>query len=276
MDSYEGTKIELGDVQRTLFLPLWGRAVESLKKKPLLVDREAVRIIQNVHFDFATLARKMKRTTRLAWIVRCKYMDRAVTQFLSAHPRATVVNVGCGMDTTFERVDNRTVTWYDLDLPDVIELRRRFIREGPRRHFIADSFLSTSWRGSIPTEGGVMMLAAGVFYYFEEDQIRGFFREIAETFPGSEIVFDVASPLGVRVANKAVIAASGLTEKSYLLWGLSDLKSIAGWDGRISILEASPLFNKRKKGIKFSYRPGLVISDFLKIQSLVHLRFRGG
>ena len=98
--------IDLGSVQKTLLLPLWGRAVETRKQKPLLVDTTAVQIIEKINYDFSTITNNMSEITRLAWIVRCLHIDRTIKQFLLRHPRATIVNIGCGLDTTLNRIDN--------------------------------------------------------------------------------------------------------------------------------------------------------------------------
>ena len=137
----EKIKIELGNVQKTLFLPLWGRAVESKKRKPMLVDETAVRIIEQVDYDFAPMTANLEELSQIAWIKRSLICDQVIDKFLAQYPAGTIVNVGCGLDTTFERVDNGKLRWYDLDLPDVIALRSKFIQESERRTFIASSFL---------------------------------------------------------------------------------------------------------------------------------------
>lgn len=124
------------------------------------------------------------------------------------------------MDTTFNRVDNGKLRWYDLDLADGIALRKKFIQENERRTFIVSSFLETDWLDQIVIESNILFLAAGIFYYFEGDQIKTFFLQLIDRFPGSEIMFDVASEVGVRVANQKVIESSGLDERSHLKWGL--------------------------------------------------------
>ena len=73
--------------------------------------------------------------TQMAWIMRSLCIDETVRIFLEKYPQGTIVNIGCGLDTTFDRIDNGTVRWYDLDLPDVIELRRQFIGETERRSY---------------------------------------------------------------------------------------------------------------------------------------------
>ncbi len=138
-------KIDLGNVQKTLFLPLWGRAEEAKKQHPMLVDETAVKIIEQVDFDFSQITQNIDDLTQIAWIKRSLYCDRVINTFLEKYPKGTIVNIGCGLDTTFERTDNGKMKWYDLDLPDVIELRNKFVEENKRRKFISSSFLEKEW-----------------------------------------------------------------------------------------------------------------------------------
>jgi O-methyltransferase involved in polyketide biosynthesis len=264
--------VELGNVQRTMFLPLWGRAYESKKEKPLLVDKTALAIIEAVDFDFSTIAKNISGLSQAAWIMRSLYVDDAVRAFLAAYPGATVVNIGCGMDTTFDRVDDGALLWYDLDLPDVIRLRRQFIPETERRRTITASFLDEGWLREISVLQNVLFIAAGVFYYFDEKDVRGFLVRLADRFPGSEIVFDVSSPYGVKVANRMVIQNSGLDERSFLIWGLKDPKTILSWDPRFRLVSVDYYFGARGRSLDLGTRLFGMLSDLLKIQYMLHLK----
>ena len=267
------TTVELGPVQKTLLLPLWGRAVETRKEEPLLVDKTAVEIIDRLDYDFSTIAANISAITQLAWIARSIHIDRTIHQFLEKHPKATIVNIGCGLDTTFQRVDNGVLLWYDLDLPDVIRLRREFMKEGERNRCLACSCFDQAWFHQVRVEDAVLFLAAGVFYYFEEKQIKDFFTTLANVFPESEIVLDVASPLAAKVANKVVIKAGGMDESSILKWGVKTAKTLEGWDRRTEVLEEYPMFKHMKKTLNFKNKIGTLESDLLKIMSMVHLKF---
>jgi O-methyltransferase involved in polyketide biosynthesis len=262
--------IELGHVQKTLLLPLWGRAVETRKKNPWLVDQTAVKLIDQMDYDFAQITQKMDELTQIAWVKRSLICDQVVKQFLMRYPAGTIVNLGCGLDTTFERIDNGKLRWYDLDLPDVIELRKQFIEETDRRKFMASSFLETAWMDTIVIEGNVLFIAAGVFYYFQEDEIKEFLIRLIGRYPGSEILFDVSSPIGVKVANKKVVAGAGLDEKSYLTWGLKHKRDILAWDARIHLLATHYYFRTLRIGLR-NFLMGM-LSDFLGIQYMIHLR----
>ena len=264
--------IELGHVQKTLLLPLWGRAVETQRPEPLLIDKTALEIINQIDYDFSTLTVKLSEISQKGWIARSLSIDQVTNCFLKKYPRATVVNLGCGLDTTFDRIDNGSVYWYDVDLPDVIELRRKFIRENDRRKFIVGSIFEDEWFQNLHIEDNILFIAAGVLYYFKSEDVQGVFKKIADHFPESEMIFDASSPLGIKMANKMVIKNSGWGEQSFLNWGLSDAQNLQLWDNRIEVLEEYPMFKNMKKEFKNKF--WAFISDVFKMQYIVHLKFK--
>ncbi|MBN2444110.1 MAG: class I SAM-dependent methyltransferase [Spirochaetales bacterium] len=265
----EKIKVDIGNVQKTLFLPLWGRAYETRKNSPLLIDKMALEIIEKVDFDFSAITRNINELSQIAWIMRSLLVDDVIVELLKQHPKATIVNIGCGLDTTFDRVDNGQLLWYDLDLPDVIALRKRFIRENNRRKTISTSFLEEDWMKDIIVGDCILFIAAGVLYYFEEESVKNFFKRLADRFPGGTILFDACSPVGVKTANKMVIKQAGLGEKSFLIWGLKHTKDILSWDKRFKVLRKIYYFKDRR--IPFKLRPLGFVSDFLKIQYMIYL-----
>ena len=266
------TPTTLGSVQRTLLLPLWGRAVETRKPHPLLMDPTAARIIETIDYDFSTITANISFISQLAWIARSLHIDRTIREFLKRHPAATIVNLGCGLDTTFERVDNGTLSWYDLDLPDVIELRTQYIPEGARREFIACSILDDRWMDHLKTADAVLFVAAGVLYYFEEAQVRTLLSKLVDRFPGGELVFDACSPRGQRIANKRVIQDGGMDQSAQLKWAIRSALEIEQWDPRIRVLAEYRLFQGVKGTMSLKERWGTFLSDTLRIMSMIHLR----
>lgn len=270
----EKTEIKLGSVQTTLLLPLWGRAIESQMPNARLTDKTAVEIIKNINYDFSVITKNINQTSKHAWIARTIHFDNAIREFIRKFPHAVIINIGCGLDTTFERVDNGSILWYDLDLPDTIELRRKFIKESSRRIFISASCLEEEWVKFIPSDKNILFISAGVMYYFEEEQVKGLLKRIADNFPGSEFIFDAASPGGVKIANKKVIESSGLDESSYLKWGIIDAGVLESWNENIKLIESYPLFKNMKKGMSIRQKFLTYLSDKLKIMFIVHLSFR--
>jgi O-methyltransferase involved in polyketide biosynthesis len=266
-------KVELGDVQRTLFMPVWARAVETQKNKPILIDKTSIEIIDSVDFDFSQMSENMPEISQIAWIARCKRFDLIVKDFIKKHPDGTVVNIGCGLDTSYERINDSSILWYDLDLPDVIELKKKFLKETDKRKFISHSFLDTSWFDDIVVKDKVLFISTGVFVYFEETEIKEFIIRFVDKFNDPELFFDVTSPKGVEIANQ-VIQKSGLDSRSFFKWGLTDKSIITSWDNRINLLNTFYTFRIKGLGLSNKNKHIAIISDSLDIQYMVHLKIK--
>ena len=265
--------LELGPIQRTLLLPLWGRAAESRKAKPLLVDHSAMELVRKIDYDFAALAAGLNPASQFGWIARSIQSDRIIRRFLEQYPNGAVVNLGCGLDTTLDRVDNGSLYWYDLDLPDVIALRRELLPERPRVRLIAGSFLDETWWNEIRPANGVLFVAAGLLYYFDPDTIRAFLRRLAARFLGAELIFDGCSPLGLKLAKRMVLRDGGMDDSLVLKWGFQNARSLEDWDPRLQLVEQFSVFRKVGQDLSVRTRLRIAISGLLKIMFMVHLRF---
>jgi O-methyltransferase involved in polyketide biosynthesis len=264
-------KVELGDIQKTLFMPVWARAVETKKENPILVDRTALEIIDTVDFDFSHMTDNLSEISQIAWIARCKRFDMIVNEFIDYHPGGTVVNIGCGLDTSYERINGNSIQWYDLDLPDVIELKKKFQKETDKRRFISSSFLDTNWFDNIAINDKILFISTGVFVYFEESEIRNFVIRVADRFGDTEMFFDVTSPEGLEVANQ-IIQKSGLDSRSFFKWALTDKSIIPSWDKRINLLNTYHTFRIDGLNLNNENKNIALISDSLDIQYMVHLK----
>ncbi len=264
-------KVELGDIQRTLFMPVWARAIETRKKNPVLFDKSALEIIESVDFDFEIMDNNIPEISQISWIARCKRYDLVIEDFIRRYPHGTIVNIGCGLDTTYERINNSSVLWYDLDLPDVIDLKRKFVNETGNRIFLSCSFSDTEWFDQIRIIEKVLFISAGVFVYFEETEIKDFILNVADRFNDSEMFFDVTSPKGVEIANQ-VIHKSGIAPGSFFKWGLKDKAIIPSWDARIHLSNTYYTFKIEGLGLNEANQAIANISDSLDIQYMVHLK----
>ena len=267
----EKIRIKKGNVQETLLLPLWGRAYETKKNNPRLIDNKAVEIIKKLDYDFSAIA-ETQAMSQHGWVARSLHTDKMARDFIEKHPYASIVNIGCGMDTTFSRIDNGNITFYELDLPDVIELRKQFFEESERHKTIALSFLDTKWFEQISVKDGLLLLAGGVFYYFEEEQISNFFIAVADYFGTCDFYFDSLSPMGIKIAKKKVLKSGGMGSVSTVGWGLKSVQYIEKWDKRLKVISATPMHKGVKKGIPFKTKMILSIPDILGVCSMVHVR----
>jgi len=178
----------LGAVQETLFIPLAARARESQRKHPVLRDPKAVELARSIDYDTAKYGQGVGG---FVTVLRTAIIDFWVRSFLAAHPAATVVELGTGLNTRFERVDNGQAHWFDLDLPDAIELRRTFFADTGRRRMIAASALDEGWLPAVArSRGPYFFVADGVLVYLPEDQVMAMLARVAERFPGALIALD--------------------------------------------------------------------------------------
>jgi len=226
----ETTKASLSGGAETMLITLYIRATESQRPYALIKDERAEALIRQL--DPETLRKTLaltENTGRLVLILKSREFDRFAQDFLGRHPDAVVVHIGCGLDTRFERVDNDQVEWYDLDLPEVIDLRRELIGgEGGRYHLLAGSVLEDAWLEAVEPyrQRPFLFLAEGVFMYFTEAQVKSLVLRLKEHFPAAELVFDAYSPFmrwahNLRVIRKRVGA--------HLNWDLKHSQDLEGW-----------------------------------------------
>jgi O-methyltransferase involved in polyketide biosynthesis len=236
----ETTRPNLGGVAETLLVTLYIRALESQRPDALLKDEKAVALVKNMNYDFSQFAKiLMDEDDKLTIILRNREFDRQAQGFLARNPKAVVVHIGCGLDSRFERVDNGQVEWYDLDLPEVIDLRRQLIGdEGPRYHLLPNSAFDEAWlpKLDIHSDRPFLFLAEGVFMYFPEALVRTLVLALRDRFPGAELVCDAFSPFLVR-ANNLKFKLSGTKIGLHYYWGLSNGKDVEKWGDDISLLD---------------------------------------
>ena len=233
-------KVELGPVQETLLIPLLARARESEKPRGLLHDPRALEIVRVLDYDFA----KWEGGPSLAGaMLRARMFDRYVETFLQSCPHGTVVELGCGLDTRFERLDNGEVRWFDLDLPDVIALRRRFFDDVPRRTMIAASLLDSAWMDPVQDAGGPwMFVAEAVLIYLDALDARCALSALAKRFPGARIAFDTTAAKMVD-AQASHDAMRHLPRASWFRWRCDDPREIESWGADLRLLSSETFFD---------------------------------
>lgn len=190
--------LKTGSVQKTMLIPLWGRANYSVMYPEFINDHEAEKIIVNLDFDFGNIDKIMGEYGGVAYLVRARRFDDAIKDYIAHHPQATVVNLGCGLDTTFSRVDNGQIRWFNIDLPDAVAFRRQLIPDRERCTCIERSAFDPAWLDEVEfnPQKGIFIFAAGLFMYFKSSQVHELFCAIAERFPGGMLHFDAMSRFG--------------------------------------------------------------------------------
>jgi O-methyltransferase involved in polyketide biosynthesis len=222
----------LRGVSETLLMPLWARAAELDRPAPLVRDVRARQLLEAIDYDFEKFVEAHVDT--VGYCVRAVIVDDLVQRFLVEYPDATVVEMGVGLDARFDRIDNQRARWFELDLPETIELRRQLIEETPRRTMLEGSVLERDWLAVLP-EGEPtkrLFVADGLFYFMTRRQVADLFRDIADAFPGSQIVFDCQSPMYLYYCNRR-----HPLKDSQLVFSLTWISDIERWDPRFRVKE---------------------------------------
>ena len=196
--------VELSDVAGTSLLTLYCHALESQSGQPIIEDPKAVEIVDRLNPVLSESPNMLYR--RLTWgkidkrlvvhiCMRARRYDEYVRDFLGRRGDGVVVNIGCGFDTRFHRVDDGKVEFYDLDLPEVVEIKKKLVEETERYHFIGSSVLDFEWMKRVAKDGGrpVLFLGEGVFMYLHAEEVRGLLLELQSRFRGCELVCEVVN-----------------------------------------------------------------------------------
>jgi O-methyltransferase involved in polyketide biosynthesis len=151
-------------IKETLLLTLYTRAMDSRSKQPLLGDKKAEEIVQQIDYDFHKL--KVPQKESFGGAIRAKMPDVCTAEYLADHPDATVLDLGCGLDSRRERVNPpRSVRWFDIDYPDVIELRRHFYTADAGYQMIGASLTDPTFLDAVPTDRCAIIVADGLLHF---------------------------------------------------------------------------------------------------------------
>lgn len=177
-------------VVETLYWTLYHRAAEARRPDTVLPDPKAVELLARLDFPFEERFGPASPAQAQWQALRASCFDRAVRSFLAAHPTGTVVALGEGLETQFWRVDNGSVRWLTVDLPEAIALRSRLLPESPRARSLACSALDERWLDAVDPANGVLVTAQGLLMYLGPPDVRRLLATCARRLPGCAMVFD--------------------------------------------------------------------------------------
>ncbi|MDR2458040.1 MAG: class I SAM-dependent methyltransferase [Clostridiales Family XIII bacterium] len=267
--------LDLHDIQKTLLYPLWGRSIFSSLYPEILNDKEAISIAKSLNYDFSNIEKAFGEYGGLLYIVRGQKIDETIKNFILKNPKATVVNIGAGLDTTFSRIDNGSIYWYDLDIEEVIAIRKSIIPEGPRNKCIAKSVLDYSWFKDIHfnVNDGILFIASGVFYYFKENDVKELFITLANNFPGGELFFDGQTKITLKLSNRMVQKSGNMGAMMYFY--VKNKKIFSFWSPLLNLQSVEPFCKNLKvdKRWKKTTRIKMFLCNFFKMASFYHIKF---
>jgi O-methyltransferase involved in polyketide biosynthesis len=187
MSAIDGNGLE--GVSATTLWTLHNRASEAKRSDGVIRDPWAVTLFDTISYDYLKFGKPNQSHG-----LRAVAFDAATRDYLTAHPKAAVVALAEGLQTSFWRLDRAGVLsesrWYSIDLPPVMELRRRLLPRDDRIVELAQSALDTSWMERVDSTHGAFITAEGLLMYLDPDDAIGLIRECAARFPGGRMMFD--------------------------------------------------------------------------------------
>ncbi len=273
--------IKENSIRETLVIPLFGRLVCSERFPQLFSDPSAKRICDALDYDFAGKRKKMESPAGLfgalevaqrQYDLRCE-----VETYLKEHPKAAVVNLGCGLDDTFSRADNGLSRGYNLDFPDVIAIRNELLPASEREKNIACDLNDPAWMDAVDASDGAVFFAAGVFYYFRTEDVKKLFDAMAERFPGAVLAFDSCNERGARLMRRTWLKEAGIADVS-AYFSLEDEKELTAWSGRFASVTAKSYMRGYRDiygEVGLLHRLMIRFCDSLVKMKIVKIVFRG-
>ena len=248
-------RVDLSGPAQTMLTTLYCKALDAESEQPILGDRFASAAVGRIDFDWDEL-KVADRWTPLVTVRTAQY-DIWASQFLAAHSRATVIHLGCGLDSRVFRLDpGPEVQWYDVDYPDVIALRERLYPTRPGYHLVATSATDPSWLDEIPADGPVLLLAEGISMYLTECDGIALLQHVVDRFGTGELQIDFYNWLAVRSQKTHKLQRqSGST----LHWAVNRPADILGRVSGIRLLAAATFFDattfsRTSAGFRFAGR----------------------
>jgi len=276
----------IGDVASTSFISLYCHALETLSDNPIISDPKSVEIMTELNKTLSRSDNTLDRTLVTGTLdrklvvhiaIRAKKYDEYARDFLKKYPEGVIVNIGCGLDSRFLRVDNGKVIFFDLDLPEIIGIRKGFFEETERYHLIASSVLDFEWMAVVRQHSGpFLFMAEGVFMYLEGRDVRSLVLKLQETFPGSGLVCEVVNSFWLRPPLKRMLDSKlqrqvHLGKDATFRSGISDGREMEQWHSGIQFLDEWSYFDSDEKKLGW-FRLLRHIGIIRKTQWTVHYR----
>ncbi|MQA80416.1 MAG: class I SAM-dependent methyltransferase [Streptosporangiales bacterium] len=230
MTSDQREKVHLSGVKETLLFTLGCKALDYRSPESILGDKWSADVLDRIDGYNRLKVRLMSSDASI--VVRANRLDTWTRAFLARHPDATVLQLGCGLDSRAFRLDvPDTAPWYDVDFPDVVELRRRLYPRRDNYHLVGSSVTELGWLDEVPVTGRpVLVVAEGLLMYLSGGDVERLLARVTERFAYGEMVFDVLGMPAwmVRLA-------------PYDMWGCPDPHELERINPRLTLLEDAPV-----------------------------------
>ena len=234
------TKQHLGDVQETALIPLAIRANETERKTARIHDDKAVEIIRELDVDAEKLDQFFSHEGVIA---RTILFDETVKKLLRKYPDAVCINIGCGLDNRFSRVDNGKIRWFNVDLEDSIEIRKKFFHETEREHMLAADILKPNWADGILKSDMAIVIAEGLLMYFSREQVKTLLNSLTGSFDRGFLLAELMHP---KMMNEKKHDTVKNTNAKFG-WGTVTGRDLLPLDAKLTLINERSFWDEMKK-----------------------------
>jgi O-methyltransferase involved in polyketide biosynthesis len=245
----DAQKVDLRGAPATMLITLYAKALDYRSPHPILNDERADQIVHMIDYDF-------ERVTgfgdSVMMAIRARQYDEWLKEFLARHRDAVVLNLGCGLDTRVSRIDPpASVRWFDVDFPEVIDLRKKFYADGSNYKMLAASLGDERWLGEVPRELPAGVVAEGVFEYMIVDDVRALLNRLTNHFAEGQVIFDCLSSFAVKSGRTELETKTGAVHK----WAVDDIREVDALEPRLRRINDLSLVRTRyRRELSWGYR----------------------
>lgn len=235
--------IQFGDIQETALVTLAIRASETRRANPRITDPVAQQIINALGVDVSKFDPFLSHEGVIA---RTIMFANTLRHLIAQNPDALCVNLGCGFDDKFSQVDNGHITWYDIDLPDQIAVRRKVFQNRDRCTMIEGDALNGAWTAELPkrTDNGNIIVMEGVFEYFTKEQTATCLHMLCDSFEHGYLVAEMNSMFLVKHSKQHdAIKNTNATFK----WGTNSGTEFVELEPRLTLLSEQSYNEEMRK-----------------------------
>lgn len=247
-------------VSETLLINLYFRSLENAVSKPILKDEFSGEIVKNIDYDFAKFNKS--KLSRIGSVIRARFFDDEILRLRAQN--AVIVQVGAGLDTRPLRLESQIsgAFFYDVDLPDVINLREKLIKKAKNNFYIASSMLETAWMDELAKKHKgekFIFVLEGVSMYFSQTELTAFMKNLLDRFNGV-LMTDFLNKFSANFSTKKHDVMRFMQNATFK-FGIDSEEEILSWDERIKFMKKAVMFDmyKNRWGIL-----GFIIRNFIQ------------
>lgn len=258
-------------VEDTLYIPLIARIYVSERFPGFFYDDKALSLKQYISIDGEENGNT--EYFNMASVCRQYTIDKKVVEFLNKHDKSNVVFLGSGLETAYNRIGNTRDNFYHIDLPNVIEQRKRLLGNAENEVLIKGDMFKLEWVKELDLSLPNIITVSGVYQYFDESKIIAMIKDMKALIPEGELVFDATNSTGLKYANKYVRQTGNKNAQMYFC--VDNAKGFADITGT-RLVSVNGFYDealKYCKGLSFRTKVYMYVADKLSRTKVIHLSF---